>query len=437
MHLFERDCSVQRRHQKVLEEAPAPGMTPQRRAAMGAAAVRRPRAVGYVGAGTVEFIVAPRRRLPLHGNEYPAAGRAPGDGVITGTDLVEWQLRVAAGEPLPRAQEELAIRGHALEGPHRRGDPERGFLPATGRLQYYDPPPASAAVRLDSGVTMGSLVTPYYDSLLAKLIAWGETREPALQRLHTALARFHVIGVATNVDFLGRLVASPSFASADLDTGLIERERAVLFAPCTTLPREAWLSAAVATLLHRQPAQAASPWDAHDGWRLGARARRALVLQCGELQKSLGVEYQPTGWLLTLDEVTTAASGRFTAGATLELELADSRFEVAVQTWDDALYVFWKGQTCVFHTVDPTRPRPGEHADTTGVRAPMPGRVLELIARPGATVGKGAPLLVLEAMKIEHTVLAPAPGVLEAFTVAVGDQVVEGAELVRFEPTPA
>jgi 3-methylcrotonyl-CoA carboxylase alpha subunit len=436
VHLFERDCSVQRRHQKVLEEAPAPGMTPQRRAAMGAAAVSAARAVGYVGAGTVEFIVAPDGDFFFMEMNTRLQVEHPVTELISGIDLVEWQLRVAAGEPLPLAQEHLAIRGHAIEARIAAEDPDRGFLPATGRLDYYDPPPTDAALRIDSGVATGSLITPYYDSLLAKLIVWGADRAQALLRLRAALERFHLVGVANNVDFLARLVACDSFVNADLDTGLIERERPALFAP-HPVPREAWLCAAIVTLLRQDCGQRSSPWDACDGWRLGGRARRSLVLRSGELEKTLGLEYQSTGWRLTLDEATTQATGHFCSASTLIVALEDRRYEVTAHPSGGALYVFWKGRTYVFHTVDPTAPTLGEHAMATGVRAPMPGRILELIAAPGATVGKGTPLLVLEAMKIEHTVLAPAAGVLREFTVAVGEQVVEGAELAGFEPTPS
>jgi len=434
VHLFERDCSVQRRHQKVLEEAPAPGMTEAQRAAMGAAAVGAARAVGYVGAGTVEFIVAPDGDFFFMEMNTRLQVEHPVTELISGTDLVEWQLRVAAGESLPRTQEQLAIRGHAIEARIAAEDPDRGFLPATGRLDYYEEPRTTAALRIDSGVTTGSLVTPYYDSLLAKLIVWGEDREQARRGLRAALARFHLAGVANNIDFLGRLVGCAAFAAADLDTGLIEREQAALFAP-RAIPRAAWLSAAIATLLRQDCGERTSPWDARDGWRLGGRARRNLLLRSGELTKTLGLEYQSTGWRLTLEEETTSATGHFRSGAILAVELADRSFEVTVHAWAGALVVFWNGQTHVFHTVDPT-PTAGETAAAAGVRAPMPGRILELIAVPGAPLAKGAPLLVLEAMKIEHTVLAPAAGVLQSFAVAVGDQVIEGAELVRFEPTP-
>jgi 3-methylcrotonyl-CoA carboxylase alpha subunit len=437
LHLFERDCSVQRRHQKVLEEAPAPGMTPERRAAMGAAAVRAAMAVGYVGAGTVEFIVSPDGTYYFMEMNTRLQVEHPVTEMITGLDLVEWQLRVAAGEPLPLAQDQLSITGHAIEARIAAEDPDRGFLPAIGRLDYYATPPPSAALRIDSGVTQGSNITPYYDSLLAKLIVWGEDRDRALRRLRDALAQFHLVGVANNIDFLGRLVASPSFAAANLDTGLIEREHVALFAQDAGPPPEAWLAAAAASLLRQDPGAYPSPWEMRDGWRLGHRARRQLVFRSGEVVRALDVQYQSGGWQLTLEGHTTAVSGALRTASILSLNMNGAQFEVTAHPLAGAEYVFWRGRTYVLHHVDPMAPSAVDEGAARGLRAPMPGRILELIAAPGAIVRKGAPLLVLEAMKIEHTILAPAPGVLTAFRVAAGEQVAEGAELVSFEPTPA
>ena len=435
VHLFERDCSVQRRHQKVLEEAPAPGMTPERRAAMGTAAVRAAMAVGYVGAGTVEFIVAPDGTYYFREMNTRLQVEHPVTEMITGLDLVEWQLRVATGERLPRTQEQLTLTGHAIEARIAAEDPDRGFLPAVGKLDYYSTPPPSAALRIDTGVALGSTITPYYDSLLAKLIVWGENRESALGRMREALADFHLVGVANNVDFLGRLVSSPSFTTADLDTGLIEREHAALFATHSEPPSQAWLAAAAATLLRQDPAQYQSPWDTRDGWRLGHRARRQLVFRSGDVHQSIEVQYEPRGWLLTVAGYSTAVTATLRTASTLILRLDGAQFEMSVHRYAGAEYVSWRGRTDVLHIVDPLAPAAVTEGAARGLRAPMPGRILELIAVPGAIVPKGAALLVLEAMKIEHTILAPAAGVLKAFRVAAGEQVAEGAELVSFEPT--
>jgi 3-methylcrotonyl-CoA carboxylase alpha subunit len=436
VHLFDRDCSVQRRHQKVLEEAPAPGMTPERRAAMGAAAMTAARAVGYVGAGTVEFIVAPDGTYYFMEMNTRLQVEHPVTEMITGLDLVEWQLRVAAGEPLPLTQDQLAFKGHAIEARIAAEDPDRGFLPAIGRLDYYATPPQSPVLRIDSGVAQGSDITPYYDSLLAKLIVWGEDRNAALRRLRAALAGVHLVGVANNVDFLGRLITSPAFVTANLDTGLIEREHAVLFPANTEPPPEVWLIAAAARLLRQDPGLYPSPWDTHDGWRLGYRAQRPLLLRCGELVKRIDVHYEPPGWKLTVEGRAAAVSGSREAASTVALSVDGAQFQVTSHPYAGAEYTFWQGRTYVIHFVDPMVPATVEEGAARGLRAPMPGRILELVAAPGAVVRKGAPLLVLEAMKIEHTIVAPAAGVLQAFRVAAGEQVAEGAELVTFEPTP-
>jgi len=435
VHLFERDCSVQRRHQKVLEEAPAPGMSAERRAAMGAAAVSAAAAVGYVGAGTVEFIVAPDGTFYFMEMNTRLQVEHPVTEMITGLDLVEWQLRVAAGEPLPLTQEQLRMTGHAIEARIAAEDPERGFLPAIGRLDFYDTPPQSAQLRIDSGVTGGSQVTPYYDSMLAKLIVWGEDRERALARMQAALAQFHLVGVANNVDFLGRLVASPAFATADLDTGLIEREHDTLFGQAHVVPRAAWLIAAIATLLADDPGSHPSPWEVRDGWRLGSRARRELIFRSAEVEKTVEVKYQPSGWHLTLEGESQTVTGRITDPSQLAVQIDGGRYQVTAHAFGDAQYVFWLGHTYVLHQVDPLTATAADEVGSRGLRAPMPGRILELIATPGAKVKKGAPLLVLEAMKIEHTILAPGAGTLQAFQVTVGEQVTEGAELVSFEPS--
>nr|MDQ2735785.1 acetyl-CoA carboxylase biotin carboxylase subunit [Pseudomonadota bacterium] len=246
VYLFERDCSVQRRHQKVLEEAPAPGMTAERRAAMGQAAVEAAKAVGYVGAGTVEFISHPDGRFYFMEMNTRLQVEHPVTEMITGIDLVEWQLRVASGERLPLRQDELAIHGHAIEARIYAEDPDRGFLPQAGKLVHLLAPEESDEVRVDSGFEEGDSITPFYDPMIAKLIVHGPDRAAALARMRSALAEYRIVGVSNNVEFLGRLVATRSFAHAELDTALIERERDALFAPAASPPRNVFLVAALA-----------------------------------------------------------------------------------------------------------------------------------------------------------------------------------------------
>jgi len=302
VYLFERDCSLQRRHQKLIEEAPAPGMTLERRAAMGRAAVNAAKAVGYVGAGTVEFIANQDGSFYFMEMNTRLQVEHPVTEMITGLDLVEWQLRVASGQPLPLTQEQLEIDGHAIEARVYAEDPDKGFLPSTGRLVHLVPPPESDSVRVDTGVEQGDEITPYYDPMIAKLIVWGADRKQALARMRRALAQYRVVGVSNNINFLSRLVALPSFANAELDTGLIEREHGLLFPPQEVVPDEVWLVAALAELLHEQrnanakfatAADRGSPWRSLDGWRLNGRAERKLALRLQEtVQEVVVVDHE-------------------------------------------------------------------------------------------------------------------------------------------------
>ena len=442
VYLFERDCSVQRRHQKVLEEAPAPGMTAERRAAMGKAAVEAAKAVGYVGAGTVEFIAEQDGRFYFMEMNTRLQVEHPVTEMITGLDLVEWQLRVAAGEPLPLEQEQLGLRGHALEARIYAEDPDKGFLPSTGRLIHLAPPAESLNVRIDTGVEEGDEITPHYDPMIAKLIVWDADRERALARMLQSLAQYRVVGVASNVDFLSRLVACPAFANADLDTGLIERERAFLFPEGVEAPAEVFLVAALAELLREEEgartaavagADPHSPWHLRDGWRLNASHRRALLFRHGETEKAVSVGYVRGGYALELDGIATPARGERTGHSMLRIELGGMRLPATVIASGEKRHVFLHGRAWQLACVDPLYHAGEGVGEGGGLAAPMPGKVISLIAQPGSAVAQGAPLLILEAMKMEHTIAAPAKGTLKAFRYGVGDSVAEGAELVDFE----
>jgi len=454
VHLFERDCSVQRRHQKVLEEAPAPGMTPARRAAMGKAAVDAARAVGYVGAGTVEFIASDsfaedgsfyfmemNTRLQV---EHPVTE------MITGQDLVEWQLRVASGEPLPLRQDQLDIRGHALEARIYAENPDQDFLPSTGRLLHLARPAESLNVRVDTGIEQGDEITPFYDPMIAKLIVWDVDRHAALARMRQALADYRIVGVTTNIDFLSRLVACPAFANADLDTGLIERSRDFLFPARSEPPHSVFFVAAVAGLLREQAAAIAraahsgdpwSPWSLHDGWRLNLQPRRTLTYRCGETLHEVVVAYEADGWRLTLAGESVLARGRILdsgpfAGQ-VAVELDDRRLVASVvavtEKHEQKRHVFLNGTNYVILRDDPLHLVEAGGSHGGGLTAPMPGKVVALLAAVGQQVDKGAPLLILEAMKMEHTITAPKNGRVKAFCYAAGDQVADGAQLVDFE----
>ncbi|HEU0200613.1 MAG TPA: biotin/lipoyl-containing protein, partial [Burkholderiaceae bacterium] len=473
--LFERDCSVQRRHQKVLEEAPAPGLTPERRRAMGEAAVAAAKAVGYQGAGTVEFIVdeTPLPRGPdVHTTPVPgdAAFRFyfmemntrlqvehPVTEMITGQDLVEWQLRVACGEPLPLAQEQLAIRGHAIEARIYAENPDKGFLPSTGTLRHLALPAAvefrrnarddagePAAVRIDSGVRAGDAITPYYDPMIAKLIAWGQTRDQALARLRSALSDFHVVGPANNVDFLTRLAGCASFMRAHLDTGLIERERDNLFAPEARLADET-LAAAVARILADETRSVANagtwtdPWAQTHGWRLNTVYRRGVVFKSERGTHPIEVAYersaqekQPRAYTFVHEQQSLPLVIAAIDGSRLFLRLGDRAFAADVVRDGDDLHVFARGRHRALTLVDIiAHAGEGERA-SGGLTAPMPGKVIAVHVEGGTRVAKGTALLVMEAMKMEHTIVAPSDGVVDAVLFAPGEQVAEGAPLVTF-----
>ncbi|WKB54833.1 acetyl/propionyl/methylcrotonyl-CoA carboxylase subunit alpha [Eleftheria terrae] len=440
VYLFERDCSVQRRHQKVLEEAPAPGMTPERRAEMGEAAVAAARAVGYVGAGTVEFIAEQDGRFYFMEMNTRLQVEHPVTEAITGHDLVEWQLRVAAGQPLPARQEQLRIHGHAIEARLCAENPEAQFLPATGRLRVFRTPAAAAEfqvapVRIDAGVREGDEISPYYDSMIAKLIVWGEDRAQALARLDAALAETHIVGLHTNTAFLRRVVASRSFAGADLDTALIERERAVLFGQAG-LPLQAALAGLAARLLGEEAgAETADPWSRRGGWRLHGVARRRLEVLDGSGQRHVaGLHYLHDGsHRLELGEDRRALLVRPLGPDRYDVTLGDERWQLAVYRHGETYAVFAPQGSASLQWVDPIAHAGEAGHDAGRLTAPMPGKLIALHVAPGQAVTKGQPLAVMEAMKMEHAIAAPADGVVDEVLYRVGDQLAEGAELLRLK----
>ena len=447
VYLFERDCSVQRRHQKVLEEAPAPGMTPELRARMGEAAVAAARAVNYVGAGTVEFIVeqpggydAPEQ-MKFYFMEMNTRLQVehPVTEAITGLDLVEWQLRVASGEPLPLRQEDLRITGHAIEARICAENPDNNFLPATGALNVYALPECvtfeRGAVRVDSGVRQGDAISPFYDSMVAKLIVHGDTREQALARLDEALAQTHIVGLATNVQFLRRVARTDSFAQAKLDTALIQREQAVLFhQEPVGLPLAA--AAAVAqTLLHERASEGVDPFSRRDGFHTHGVVQRRFEFEFAGEHVKASLTYE-RGGSLTLSVgsgeamVTSPLVFEQRAGG-IELQFAGQRTRAAVYPQGEVDHVFTPLGATQITSID-LLAHSGETAAEGGrLTAPMPGKVVSFAVKAGDAVTKGQPLAVMEAMKMEHTIAAPTDGVVQELLYAPGDQVTEGAELLK------
>ncbi|GAB4398012.1 MAG: acetyl/propionyl/methylcrotonyl-CoA carboxylase subunit alpha [Rhodoferax sp.] len=446
VYLAERDCSVQRRHQKVLEEAPAPGLTPELRARMGQAAVAAARAVGYCGAGTVEFIV----EQPL-GYDHPEAMRFyfmemntrlqvehPVTEAITGLDLVEWQLRVAAGEPLPLAQEQIKITGHAIEARICSESPDHDFLPATGRLDVYAKPPHSrfavAPVRFDDGVRAGDTITPFYDPMVAKLIVHGADRAQALARLDAALAATHIVGLHTNVQFLRHVVQSPSFAQARLDTGLIAREAAQLFNQRRVAPD--WAAAAVVahTVQGERDTQTADPFTRADGWRVLGQLRRRFDFELGGEPISAQLTYLGGAALrLRVGDAESDLRWTLQPDGALDLCWNDRRAPVHVYKKGDAAHVFTAQGAIEMIVIDRLAHAGEVHTEGGRLTAPMPGKVVSFAVQAGDVVKKGQPLAVMEAMKMEHTIAAPADGTVAELLYAPGDQVAEGAELLRLE----
>ncbi len=454
VYLFERDCSVQRRHQKVLEEAPAPGISAERRAEMGAAAVAAAKAVGYVGAGTVEFIAEPTPDggdLSFHFMEMNTRLQVehPVTEAISGVDLVEWQLRIACGEPLPMAQSDLKIRGHAIEARICAENPEAGFMPAIGRLDvarwpahvafcrnadaepFHDPAP----VRIDAGFGEGDDISPYYDSMIAKLIVWGDDRAQALARLDTALAQTHIVGLHTNVAFLRRVVGSRAFASADLDTALIEREHAALF-EAPRLPLQCIVGGVVAhALAVGRAGETADPWSRADAWRLhGAAQRRFEIEVQGEHHRvTLERTHGATTWIVVGDARWPFATRQLDTDRH-EITVDGRRWVVDVYASGEQLTVFAPEGSGIAHEVDLIAHAGDGAAEGGRLTAPMPGKVIAFLAKAGDAVTLGQPLAVMEAMKMEHTITAPRGGTIEALLYAPGDQVDEGGELLRLAP---
>ncbi len=441
VHLFERDCSIQRRHQKVVEEAPAPGMSAERRAEMGAAAIAAARASGYVGAGTVEFIAQGEDFFFMEVNtrlqvEHPVTE------MIAGQDLVEWQLRVAAGEPLPLAQDDLVLEGHAIEVRLYAEDPARDFLPSTGILEHLRLPREGADLRVESGVREGDEVTVHYDPMIAKVIAWGRDRPAARARLAAALSETEIIGPANNVAFLAAVVSHPAYAAGEVDTGFIARHRETLVPQSEPAGDEAVAFACLCELLHRKRAAEAharrsadpfSPWHDTSGWRLNMETQSRASLREGEREIPLTVHYKPDGYVLDLPGGSMTARGKLGPGAELHAELDGRHVSGAVLRRGTALTVLLHGARYDLRRVDPLEEAQSEEAGVGRMTAPMPGKIIKVHVSPGQNVLRGAPLIVLEAMKMEHSISAPADGKIARVHYAAGDLVEEGAELIAFE----
>ena len=422
LYLNERDCSIQRRHQKVVEEAPAPGLSAELRRAMGEAAVRSAQAIGYVGAGTVEFLLDARGEFFFMEMNTRLQVEHPVTEAITGLDLVAWQIRVARGEALPITQEQVPLNGHAIEVRLYAEDPSNDFLPATGRLDLYRESAEGPGRRVDSGVEEGDEISPFYDPMLGKLIAWGEDREQARLRLLSMLDEFAIGGLKTNINFLRRIIAHPAFAAAELDTGFIPRYQAQLLPAPSELSDGFWQAAAQA-FAQSLPSvvradDAASPWSRNSGLRAGLPREITLHLSCEGQDRALTLGAGGDAKLL---------------GDSLVVEHEGVRRTLRAIRQGDALYLQWEGELRRVEAYDPISAVEASNSHQGGLTAPMNGSIVRVLVEAGQSVEAGAQLVVLEAMKMEHSIRAPHAGVIKALYCQEGEMVGEGSALVELE----
>jgi 3-methylcrotonyl-CoA carboxylase alpha subunit len=422
VHLFERDCSIQRRHQKLIEEAPAPGLSDAQRQQLSTLAIAAARVVDYRGAGTIELVSVAGQFYFIEMNTRLQVEHVATE-MITGLDLVEWQIRVAAGEALPLTQAAIVRHGHAIEARLYAEDPAHDYLPSAGPLALLRFPAPSDTLRVETGFRQGDRVSPYYDALIAKLIAWGETREVALERLRAALAEMRMAGVVSNRELLQRILAHPDFVARAGDTGFIARHHDALLPPAE-VPLAA-LATAGLSILRGQPQPSGdphSPWQSRDGWRLGGAASDVFRFRSGEHLHELRLTYTPSGYRGESDGQC--------------LEFGSGVADAAVVRLGNEFWVILPDAACRLTYLDPLAPSEQANASAGKIVAPMPGKVSAVLVSPGATVQRGQTLMVIEAMKMEHAITAPTDGVVEAVAFAPGALVEEGVELVRMKGKP-
>lgn len=445
VYLFERDCSVQRRHQKVIEEAPAPGMNQMVRAAMGDAALRAAKAIDYEGAGTVEFLLDTDDTFYFMEMNTRLQVEHPVTEMITGQDLVEWQLRVAAGQDLPLAQDQLQINGHAFEARIYAEDPDNDFLPVTGTLSFLQPPEESDNVRVDTGVLQGDEVSIYYDPMIAKLIVWDENRDRALSRLAKALSEYRISGMTTNVDFLYNLATAEPFRKADLDTGFIEKHRELIFHK-SEAELERYLPLATLFLILKRNQDAAelasqsadpySPWHATNGWRSGSANLHDYHLLVNGSEVTVNAEETSPGrFRLSAPGADTEMNIQLSGsleGSDLHADVDGHRIHASVVAHDGIYSLFTQDAALQFSIIEPDCGDQDDDAEA-GFSAPMTGTIVALPVEAGDSVKKDQAIVIMEAMKMEHTIRAPADGIVLEFYCQPGDLVDGGAELVNFE----
>ncbi|WP_207063589.1 acetyl/propionyl/methylcrotonyl-CoA carboxylase subunit alpha [Motiliproteus sp. SC1-56] len=433
VYLGDRDCSVQRRHQKVIEEAPAPNIAPEIRRAMGEAAVNAARAINYVGAGTVEFLYDEDGSFYFMEMNTRLQVEHPVTELVTGQDLVEWQLKVASGQPLPLDQSQVKLGGHSLEVRVYAEDPDADFLPATGTLDYLRTPQESRYVRVDTGVIEGDEVSHYYDPMIAKLIVWDESRDLAIRRLEQALEAYQICGVKTNLQFLSNLAGSQAFKDFAVDTGFIERNREALFVR-EEIDEERYIALAACYLTLARKRQASnpddptSPFNQLNNWRLNATQALPYELVHGEHRYAVRVLERDQAFEITLNNTSFKVKGRLD-GDRLDASLNGHRFSLSVFQKAEALTLFHDGRQfqCERHVEVYGE---NDYGAEASLAAPMTGTVVAVLKEQGSLVTAGEGLIVIEAMKMEQTIFAPHDGTVEEIFFQPGDLVDEGAELL-------
>jgi len=442
VHLFERDCSLQRRHQKVIEEAPAPGLSDDLRARMGAAAVDAARAVKYINAGTIEFLLDGDGAFYFMEMNTRLQVEHPVTEMISGQDLVEWQLRVAAGEALPCDQDALAINGHAMEARLYAEDPDKGFLPAPGPIHHLIFPAETRHVRIDTGVEAGQEVTAHYDPMIAKIISWGADRDEARENLADALAGVEVVGPTVNRDFLRTLTGEPAFAAGTPDTGLIDRMDSMSFGGDRSPDPTAIILAVLHVLFERRDqselsarrsSDPGSPWNLTDCWRLNDAAHQDLQFRAGEEEISVSAAPDGDAFSLTFDDGSSVKVRGEVENSSLHAVIGDRTARGRVVAVGNALSIFHSGEEFHLQLADPAVLAADDSAGPPAFVAPMPGKIVAVNVTANSAVSAGDTLVVLEAMKMEHAIKAPVDGRVTAVHYGVGDQVDEGVDLIAFE----
>lgn len=442
VQLFDRDCSVQRRHQKIIEEAPAPNLSAKTREKMAASALAILDTIEYVGAGTIEFLVDESENFYFMEMNTRLQVEHPVTEMITQLDLVEWQLRVASGEPLPLKQKQIKQKGHAFEARICAENPAQDFTPSTGQLTYFSIPDDDTGIRVDTGFSEGDNISMHYDSMIGKIISFADNRENALLQLHQALTEIHIVGVATNTEFLANITQNRDFRNAKINTRFIEQHSDLLAALNQSIPNPLLALASLAQCARLQAigydlAQCAndtnSPWFFRDGWRAHGRTQTKLQFWQEDALIPIMISTEGDQHTIELPEESLTAQIIWHDDYRMSISIDKDSINATVVPFDTAMAIFSKGQQFILHTQNPKAQQLNQSETETHLCSSMPGTIVEINIKPKQKVKKGEKLLVLEAMKMEHKITAPSDGVIKNILCQIGDSIVEGVDLIEFE----